>query len=393
MLMPTISVEEAIKRGYDSPNIQTILFKKNKWDRASSTKWLKEHDYTAKYYRTTKNDIRRMQHNPVEGATYYSKRLPNGIVLVFQNWHNEGTGVMDFIKSAVDRLSFKKREAGILPPKSRELLAQIQNEPIVSLTVVRTPIESYINRTLQLVSGGAWQNAIKQAGYDKLFHLSLFINNQYVLHKIETTTLARENPIKAESQTMPVNGPFPTIGELVEKTKTAMGPQRFTNYDPATENCQDFLIAVLSANNLLTPQLQQFIKQDAVAIFEKTPQWTAKFAKFVTDLGARFNRLTQGEAIEGDKSALRKYIPAQKRKAKQYGMSHIKNIIISPLKNKKYRVILKDGTHVDYGNPAYEDMLQHGDPARRDRFIKRWMNNPNRDNIHSPVYYILRLNW
>lgn len=84
--MPTISKSEAKKRKYEPNNIQTILFDKDKWTKATSTKWLKEHNYITDYYRTTTNQIRRMQRNPIEGATYYSRRLPNGIVIVFQNY-------------------------------------------------------------------------------------------------------------------------------------------------------------------------------------------------------------------------------------------------------------------------------------------------------------------
>lgn len=209
--------------------------------------------------------------------------------------HIEGGSLLSDL---ADRITFKKRAEGKLPPKSRNLLAKIQNEPITSIKIVRTPIESYINRTLQLVSGGSWRDAIKNTGYDTLFHLSLFINNKYVYHKIETTTLAEENPIKPESQTMDVKVPNNlTIGQLVDNTKKQMGDFRYTNYDPATENCQDFVMAALTANGMSTPENQKFVKQDAVAIFEKTPKWTSKFAKFVTDIGARANRLLQGESI------------------------------------------------------------------------------------------------
>lgn len=300
MLMPTISIEEAIKRNYDSPNIQTILFDKAKWNKRTATAWLKSHNYKYDNHRTTKNQHRFLQYHPIEGATYYSKRLPNGIVLVFQNWDIEGAGFFDNVRSSLwkvaDRLSFKTREAGKLPPRSRELLARIQNERITALTVVRTPIESYLNKALQFISGGTWQDAVRSQNYDKLFHLSLFINGRYVFHKIEVTTLAEENPIKPDSETMAVKGTFPTIGQLVENTRRAMGDQNFTYYNPATNNCQDFILAVLSANRLLTPELQKFIKQDAVAIFSKTPRWTAKIASAITNLGARFNRLIEGEA-------------------------------------------------------------------------------------------------
>ena len=80
-----------------------------------------------------------------------------------------------FFSDLADRLSFKKRAEGKLPPKSRDLLAKVGSETITSIKVVRTPIESYIDRTLSIVSLGNWRNAVKNAGYDKLFHLSLII--------------------------------------------------------------------------------------------------------------------------------------------------------------------------------------------------------------------------
>lgn len=90
---------------------------------------------------------------------------------------------------------------------------------------------------------------------------------------------------------------------------------------------------------------------------------------------------------------LRKYIVVQKKKAESLGLDFIKDIIVSPLKTKKYRVILNDGYYIDYGHKDYEDFLQHKDKKRRENFIKRWKNNPNANNIHSPVFYILRLTW
>jgi hypothetical protein len=420
-MMPTIKIEEAIKRGYEPHNIQTILFDKSKWDRATSTEWLKKHGYTTKYYRTTKNQIRRMQHNPVEGATYYSKRFPRkGIVIVFQNLPAMGSSILDAVKSVADRLSFKKRESGVLPPQSRALLDRIKDEVITNMVIVRTPIESYINYVLGAVSLGAWQNAVKSAGYDKLFHLSLYIQTKqsgirgYTLHKIETTTLAKDNPIKADSDKMQVSlsqarlAGFGTItmGQLIEKTRQYMGAERFTNYHPATENCQDFIMAVLTANGLMRPEYQKFIKQDAVKIFEGTPKWTQHIAKFITDLGARANRLVQGEGSnsvgsqsegsvgsQSEGANAKQYIREQKRIAKKLGWTNLHDIVESPRKNKKYRAIMKDGSYVDYGAIGMSDYLIHKDEARRMRFHQRFQNNKGYNDPTSGLFFSRYLLW
>ena len=93
------------------------------------------------------------------------------------------------------------------------------------------------------------------------------------------------------------------------------------------------------------------------------------------------------------KETLKKYLPLQMKRAEDLGMNWVVDIQLSPLSKKKYRVYLSDGSHVDYGNINYEDFLIHRDKKRRKRFHARWSHHPNFNNIHSPVYYIVRLNW
>lgn len=83
-IMPTISKSESKKLGYQFPNIQTILFDKDKWNKRTASSWLKSHNYKYDNHRTTVNQHRFLQHNPVKDATYYTKTLPNGVQLVFQ---------------------------------------------------------------------------------------------------------------------------------------------------------------------------------------------------------------------------------------------------------------------------------------------------------------------
>jgi hypothetical protein len=260
----------------------------------------------------------------------------------------EGAGFkenVDKFLQTIKNVSFSKRKAGLLPPKSRKLLEEIKDETITSLEIVRTPIESYINKTLSLVSLGSWNNAIRSSGYDKLFHLSLFINKKYVFHKIEVTTLARENPIKKDSEVMDAsnvlvkisNTGIPlSINTMIENTKKFMGDEKFTSYDPVNNNCQDFLLGVFKGNNISTPEIEKFIKQDAEAIFQKTPQLTSMVARFVTDLGSRFNRLVEGEGGSIQVQNILKYLEKQKKNNEnlQQKTEKIKNLTQGNGKNK-----------------------------------------------------------
>ena len=59
----------------------------------------------------------------------------------------------------------------------------------------------------------------------------------------------------------------------------------FVRYSANQNNCQDFVLAVLESNGLMTPQLFDFVKQDTEAIFKNKPI-IRKVVNTVTDLGA-----------------------------------------------------------------------------------------------------------
>eukprot|EP00952_Eustigmatos_sp_NYUAD-ZCMA_P008483 35301-Eustigmatos_ZCMA.PRE.1 len=74
-----------------------------------------------------------------------------------------------------------------------------------------------------------------------------------------------------------------------------MGPKAFSTYDAHTDNCQRFVSSVLQANNLMTDELNEFINQDADAVFQRMPSITERLAKFATDTAAVADRVIHGE--------------------------------------------------------------------------------------------------
>jgi hypothetical protein len=84
--MPLITKTEAKKKGIPSKTLQTIELPKSKFNLTTAKAWLKKHNYANSYYRTTDNYYRMMQTPDIKGANYYSKKLPNGVILVFQEY-------------------------------------------------------------------------------------------------------------------------------------------------------------------------------------------------------------------------------------------------------------------------------------------------------------------
>jgi hypothetical protein len=71
--------------GLRNPNLQTIQIP-DSWSINESKRWLQQHGYLWMNYRNTENYHRFVQTYDIKGAEFYSKKLSNGIILVFQRY-------------------------------------------------------------------------------------------------------------------------------------------------------------------------------------------------------------------------------------------------------------------------------------------------------------------
>jgi len=192
------------------------------------------------------------------------------------------------------------RDPTILPPSARQLLEQIGNEEIKSIKIVRTPLSTFTKGFLNIISLGQFDKISKQY-YDKIFHLSLWINDKYNLEKNEVITFNKKNPIEQNSEVQQVNN-IPTgltFQTLIDKTKARMG-NNFGPYDAETNNCQDFLMNIFQANGIGEQSDYNFIKQDTKEIFTKLPEFSKAIGQASTSIAAIFNRLLYGEGQTGN---------------------------------------------------------------------------------------------
>lgn len=174
------------------------------------------------------------------------------------------------------------REPGLEPPKFRKLLEEVGDEKITKLTLWRQPIS--VNSILKFLK--------LNKSYDDLFHLAININDKYNLDKQSVLTFERGKP-KGETLEIPVNKDI-TIDELVQRTKKRMGNEGYSSYS-VRNNCQQFLLNVLSANGLMTTDARKFIEQDVEKILQDLPAYSEVVANFFTKAQAIKNRLQEGE--------------------------------------------------------------------------------------------------
>ncbi len=83
--MPTLTQAKARLMGIPEDTIQTIEIPL-RFTLEDSQSWLKSNGYLWQNHRRTKNFRRFIQTPDIKGATYYSVKIPNNIVIVHQKY-------------------------------------------------------------------------------------------------------------------------------------------------------------------------------------------------------------------------------------------------------------------------------------------------------------------
>jgi len=161
------------------------------------------------------------------------------------------------------------------------------SEPVSTLRVMRVPVSKGINTLLRAMSLGQWDRAKKLAESDDVFHLVLIINGRFATEKLATITFTSDvrPPSNAEFMDVTLHGQM-SINAMMQKTLDAMGKSKYFRYDAFSNNCQDFILAILNTNGLLTPELKHFIHQPAEVLAQNTPGFLHDAARAATNIGA-----------------------------------------------------------------------------------------------------------
>lgn len=188
------------------------------------------------------------------------------------------------------------------PPLVREFIKKNGEKQITKIIVQRVPLAETLDGFLNVLTLGQYGKAKKKAGYDDLFHLSMLVwlnGKKICIEKNEVINISNKiPPMKKGGSQMEIAITQPlTLNELLNRAYEKRGDQMFL-YNSATNNCQDFIILLLRSSNLLTPEAEQFIKQDAKAIFQRMPGYTADIAKALTDVAAIGNVIMEGRGAK-----------------------------------------------------------------------------------------------
>jgi hypothetical protein len=219
-----------------------------------------------------------------------------------------GNGLFDFLQKGFTKSpllvarDWSRKVKEVFGPSSKynnvstDTLNKYGDKIINNITIYRTPIDKNINLFLNLFSLGKWEQAKAKYGYDKLFHLAMVCESQgknIIIEKNEVVNISTEYKVNTLTETYPVSlgGLKLTIRELLENTRKRIGDKKFFTYDPYYENCQDFIINILTTFNLNTKFVVEFIKQPIGDLINELPPYTHTLARFITDAGAIASRI------------------------------------------------------------------------------------------------------
>lgn len=190
-------------------------------------------------------------------------------------------------------------------PQIRDFLKKNGDRKIKAIMLQRVPIESTLKSVLDLITLGKYSETTEKLGYDRVFHLSSIVQLEglsypIVVEKNEVINISRKIPPMKKGGarlSVPITKEI-TLNEMLNNAREKMG-NRFFLYDAFNKNgggnCQDFIFSILKYSDLLTPEAQDFILQDAKAILKGLPVYTPYFTRGLTNLGAQFDRIIYGK--------------------------------------------------------------------------------------------------
>jgi len=192
------------------------------------------------------------------------------------------------------------------PRKVQNFLNKYSGERMTNIRVCRKPLGSGLNRGLDAVSFGAWSKAKKKANFDNMFHIYLSFTlggKNVILEKVQNIIIKISNDSCTDS--LPVTGAKElTLKTFLERGRKRAGDAKFFPYNALSNNCQDFLLNLLTANGLTNPSLTKFIKQDVDKLVKELPWYSKKIvnaATHVADIAGRaYQNLTEKyEGVKG----------------------------------------------------------------------------------------------
>lgn len=182
------------------------------------------------------------------------------------------TRIYNWIKHSVERFcNLLNTQIYSYSYEAQNVLRLYGDQQIVSLTLHRKPIPSFVNTGLNIISGGKWNEERKQ--YNRLntiYHLVVecgLVNGTKVFcqknERIEINT-TYEATIQTEFFPVSLADKTFTLNDMLKKTNELMGDSKYFLFNQMDNNCQVYIKNLLKAVDLYSETVDHFVFQDKV---------------------------------------------------------------------------------------------------------------------------------
>jgi hypothetical protein len=188
------------------------------------------------------------------------------------------------------------------PALVRKFLHDHVNSIITGIKIFREPINRVIDKVVNIISLGYWQDIKDKLHYDNLFHLWMEVDlNDGTSWSMEKNEVVQVKHVKNKQGGIhiPVNKQI-TINKFFESGKMVLG-NRFWTYRAKDNNCQVWVASMLIGSGFLTDQAKNFIIQDTETLISELPTFTERVINGTTDIAARFDILRHGSKLKRHK--------------------------------------------------------------------------------------------
>ena len=204
--------------------------------------------------------------------------------------------------NVVEKIFYKDHN---LPMAMKALMEQFGHQTITKAVLKRTPVSGLITGALNVFSMGKFGRRMKP--FDELFHLFIELRlekgTEMRLEKNARITLSKAGSVDKEgTESDPIDATeLPSglnLDLIIDRTRNYMGDDKFYGYSAANNNCQDFIIAVLTSNKIGDAANKTWVKQNTENLFKgKKMKGLKKFSHGVTEFGQKLESV--GDAIMG----------------------------------------------------------------------------------------------
>lgn len=193
-------------------------------------------------------------------------------------------------------------------PASRMTLIQYGSATVREITLIRKPIQTYVNTLMNVLTRGKFNDFCRKFKYNNIFHISILFtldlpNSRRVYTLLEKTQIIHITTADVISgppcEYLAVQAPHAkSFLDMVRAVQATEG-ENFFNYDFLDNNCQTFAQNFLKANHIYDPSVHdEFILQDINSLHNELPKYVRSITNIAVSIRAHIDKFLEGIWME-----------------------------------------------------------------------------------------------